>query len=154
MKQKIINDIVDKFKDLKNPDYSFINSKNLIYEDILKDFRLLNFKVEIDTDLNYMLCEYYYLSKGKKLYSLLLSFVGLYALIIKRNRNNYQIVTKENYENSQEREILNILGKYKLIPLNKEILEERIDFTPNHEVDYDEPIIYNLLFCEDIPPWQ
>jgi len=143
--------------DLKHPNYLFVQTslEKGLYNDIIENLSEAGFDIIEDTDTNYMVCRYIYIKNDKIKYSLYLSLVGKYSILLAKIKNKFSVITLEDeFLELNERLILNMLSENNIIALDIQILNENVDFYPNHCTDYDEPTVYNLLFGDDIPPWQ
>lgn len=155
--QKVLHDSISKYKSLDHPDYGFVKQalENQEYQPLIENLKSAGLVLKEDTDTNYMACRYVYFSKGKKTYSLYLSFVGKYALLLSKDKGKFRCFLETDKElNGFEHQVINIIRKHEVALLDFDFLETPVEFSPGRIVEYDASKIFNLLFSDDIPPWK
>lgn len=151
--EKIIQEIVQKYQDLDNPNYFFIKEEESKkpYSSLIEKLKKI-FKVTDYTDFNESVCYHYLLENKKIKINLFLSLIGLYALILNEKlKGNKKIITIDNKETYYEI-IISILLSEGIEILSPEVLEYPIPINLFNTSKKD-TIIYQAAFVDSEQPW-
>jgi|GEM_PF-6423257 len=146
MLAEIMSDILSRYKDLDEPDFSFIMQiyDNTPYSEVIEDISN-HFEVTEDTDLNYDRSFVYYLRKDKETYLLRISMVGKYAVVIDEHGKHAGLSTNTSRANLVL--LKNILLNHHIVLVKPAILSHTV--TMNLNLKQPTKVnLYQVLFDE------
>jgi hypothetical protein len=134
---------------MKHPSYHFAKNQKdgNLYKTLIASVADLGFSIEDDTDLNYMVCESYFLKRSKDVIVLNLSLVESYACISSKRKNRYELIGPGNLKTLDEIDLAKVLAANNVLLLDCETLLRKVVFNPVND-DAQEVTVFNLLFME------
>ncbi|MBI1924049.1 hypothetical protein HYR99_07340 [Candidatus Poribacteria bacterium] len=155
--KEIMTFIEQKYKSFDFPDFSFVEKEMSTrpYQAVVGELRNI-VELKEDTDANDDVSFSYLLVKGNKRWSLNISMIGPYAVLMLMNHSrSFEIVHPEDEELSQlENEIAKILQKHSITLLPQYLLEYPVPLQL-YNTEPENVKVYQALFTDtDILPWE
>ena len=155
--KEIMTVIECKYKSLDFPNFFFVEKEmsSYPYQTLVDKLRNI-VGVEEDTDVNDDVSFCYLLVKGNKRWSLNISMIGPYAVLMRINHlRHFEIAHPEDGESSQiENEIAKIVQKNAITLLPRHLLECPVPLQL-YNTEPENVKVYQALFTDtDILPWE
>jgi hypothetical protein len=108
----IYEQILRAFHSMDNPDFRFVERtyRRGVYDELLTDLAQRSFSVENVTDLNNDHCYVLSLMHYEGRWTLWLSLIGPYAVVVRVAGNNYPVVDPISPENHGEARLIEAVG--------------------------------------------
>ncbi len=153
--QVLSEKIVQKYKSLEYPDYSFVNKaiSSRPYDSLIQQIKSL-FEVEEITDSNDDVSFRYLLSKSKNQWVIELSMLGLYAAVLRLSDVMPIKVVTQNASDHDEQKIFSLLLESQFEILEQQELEHPFSIKLSN-TEPENACIYQALFTDtDVLPWK
>ncbi|WP_139334181.1 MULTISPECIES: hypothetical protein [Acidiphilium] len=155
LRNEIITDILGAYRDLTNPDFSWVIQKyqSQPYKKNIISMIEHGFSVDEETDLNEDVSVNLYVQKDEEHYVLKLSLVGKYAVLFRADLQGiYHILSYEDIESSHALRLLTKnFARDEITFLDASIIELPIGLHL-FNTEIEDTTFYNALFADEIAP--
>ncbi len=125
--EKIIIDLIAKYRSLRNPDYSFVSRvyQAEIYKKVIESLSGF-FEIQDMTDINDDVSFVYVISSTETEWILMLSMVGRYAALFRKDPVMEYVYFDETTKKQEEELIFSVLKQEEFLFLEEEILAAKV----------------------------
>jgi len=155
-RDRLAADLRQAYGSPTTPNWSFVSEalRRRPYQPLVDELAAI-VSVEENTDPNDDVSFSFVLGLGESAWSLRLSMIGPYALLLRAHPSVVEFLPPEPDERSAtERRIVELLASHGVQLLDRDLLEEPVDFAVT-DSEADQPRLYQALFSDEVElPWQ